>query len=150
MSGAFDFGAVALYMVFGGTLVFLVLCLFDIQKMFSTVRTQVYLSGYPELDPSEGLLEVNKDKVCFKDVEAGEEIFSIPLSRIESVRTGHKEISSSNKVVNRIAGLLDERRYLFIELQDKDRRHKLEFSAHHASSVNEDIREKILQAKNTI
>ena len=150
MDRSLDIAEAVLYIIFGTTILFLVYFLIDIKSVFAKSRRQRYMLGHPEykdLESSEGVIEVKKDKAVFKEIPTGKEYFSIPLEEITDVSTGYGAVNASNNMLRSISRLVDERHYLFIEVQKNERRHTLKFSSHRASPVNDEVRERILREK---
>ena len=153
MDQSLDLGAIALYFIYGGTLVFLVYLVFDIKKIYRNVRTQQYVSGYPALDklkPAEGIIEVRSEDIAFKEPDSEKEYFSIPLNRIKNVSTKAETIDSSGGVLSGLSSMLDERQYLYVEFNHDNKWHTVQFSAHKASSVNDEVLRKILEARSNL
>jgi hypothetical protein len=151
MNSSLDLGAFVLLVIYAAVLIFLIYLLFDIKNIYGRVKTQKYVFGPPEheaLTSSEGIIEVRGDEVAFRDLSGGRTYFSIPLERITSVSTDSEAEDSSNGIINRVSSLFNERNYLFIEFRENSKWHKLQFSAHKASSVNDEVKEEILEAKN--
>lgn len=148
--GTFDLGAIVLYIIFGIVMGFLVYALIDIRNVYGQIRTQRYVLGLPDhkdLVESEGILEVKGDRVVFMEPSGGKEHFCIPLDRIKNVTTGPRKIDPQDRLVKRLSGLIDEDKYLYIEFQDDDKGHTLQFSAHKTSPVSDEVRNSILEAK---
>ena len=96
---------------------------------------------------SEGLIEVSGERVDFKEPKGSKVYFSIPLDQIKDVSTGKKNSDYQENVLIKFLNMLSEDQYLFIKLYHQKSEHTLQFSAHKASSVNSDIKRKILDAK---
>lgn len=149
MDSSLDWGAIILSIVFGGTIVFLVYFLFDIQNIFKNIKTQKYLRGYPsseKLDPSDGIIEVRSQEVAFKEPVGEKEYFTIPLDRINNVLV-RSEGDASKGVLGGLSSIFAERQYLYIEFAHDEEWHTVQFSAHKASSVNDEVMNKILEAR---
>lgn len=153
MDRSLDLGAIVLYLIFGGTLVFLVSFAFDVKRIYKNIRTQQYLSGYPESDklkPADGVIEVRSEDIAFKNPDGEKEYFSIPLNRINNVSTKREKGDAPSSVLGGLSNILDERQYLFIEFNHDDKWHTVQFSTHKASNVNDEVMHKILEARNNL
>ncbi|MFC1570360.1 hypothetical protein ACFL4E_01085 [Candidatus Omnitrophota bacterium] len=153
MNSSVDWGAIILSIIFGGTIVFLVYFLFDIQNIFKNIKTQKYLRGYPSsesLSPSDGIIEVRDKEVAFKEPAGEKEYFTIPIERINNVLVEREGEGSSRGVLGSLSSIFAERQYLYIEFNHDERWHTVQFSAHKASSVNDEVMNKILEARNRL
>lgn len=154
MDKTFDIGAFVLGLIYGGVLLFLVyFLLFDVKRIFGNMRTQKYVSGYPEekdLTPGEGLIEVGPERVTFKELVRGRPYFSIPLKEISNVSIGREEEKSSSNFAKKVMDLFDEVEYLSIDFHKGDKLHTVQFASHKASPVNAEVKKEILEAKNRL
>lgn len=140
-----------LFLVFTITMVvFFLYAIIYRRKVFGETGTIKYDFGYPGFDDlKEGVIEVENDKVIFKEFAGDSIFFSIPLKQIIKVSTGRKVMSSLTYwAIGPVGGLLSERNYLFIIFHQDDKDYTVRFSTHRHSFINEKLKEEILEAKN--
>ncbi len=146
----FDLGAFILCAIYGGVLVFLISFLFNIKNIFGNSKVLRYLAGHPEykdIELLEGIIEVRDERVDFKEPEGSKIYFSIPIDRIKDVSAGSENSGYQESIFNKFFNILSEDQLLCIKLRHENSEHTLQFSAHKASSVNDDIKKEILDAK---
>ena len=153
MDRTLDIGAIVLFLIFAGTLGFLVYFLFDIKRIYSDIKTQKYLKGYPLSDkvkPADGIIEVRNKEVAFKEPAGEKEYFTIPLDRINNVFTRSEGDDAPLGVLGGLSNVFAEREYLYIEFNHDDKWHTVQFSTHKASNVNYEVMHKILEARSNL
>jgi len=142
---------VLIFSVFtGGMFLFFLHSIVYRRKVFGETGTIKYDFGYPGFDDlKEGVIEVENDKVIFKEFVGNTIFFSIPLKQIIKVSTESKVMSSLTYwAIGPVGGLLSERNYLFIIFHQDDKDYTVRFSTHRHSFINKKLKGKILEAKN--
>ena len=129
-------------------IVFLIAVVVNRKKYLPESETIKYIYGYPAFDNTkEGIIEINDDKVIFKESFGNKIYFLIPLKQITNVTAHRNPMSAIAYWRLGPAAIAMEVNCLMIKFQQDNKEYSVEFLANRNSTIIQKLEKDILEAK---